>query len=193
MRARLVPFCGSAAIGIWSAGSNALQGNWGAAAIDVAGVGADVAAIATPGVPGGAGFAIQGTRRGAQALNAAGDARSAGNAVDAAGRAKDLAGNLSDRTRRSTTIAVTETAEGTRVISSSEGAVRPAVRDAMQPGEVAVSGRRGTHAEINGINGAESMGLTPTGTAASRPICSGCASEMRDRGVEPLSPLKDER
>jgi RHS repeat-associated protein len=58
----------SIGIGLWSAGSNAWQGNWGSAAIDVAGVAADVVAVITPGAPGVAGLTIQGARRGAGEL-----------------------------------------------------------------------------------------------------------------------------
>ena len=64
----------SAAIGVWSAGRNALQGNWGAAAVDGAGVIADIGAIAVPGVPGGVGLGIQATRGGLNALDAGVDA-----------------------------------------------------------------------------------------------------------------------
>jgi hypothetical protein len=110
--------------------------------------------------------------------------------VSAATRATEIAGTMSARTQNSVTIAVTETEEGTRVVSSSEGALRPAARDALKAGEVQGRGAAGTHAEINGINAAKKQGLTPTGTAASRPICSNCAAEMKAQGVDPLSPLK---
>lgn len=110
--------------------------------------------------------------------------------VPAAARATAIASTMSVRTQGSVTIAVTETAEGTRVVSSSEGALRPAARAALKSGEVAGKGVKGVHAETNGINAAKKMGLTPTGTAASRPICSGCAANMQQEGVAPLSPLK---
>lgn len=106
-------------------------------------------------------------------------------------RAAAVAGTMSARTQRAVTIAVTETKEGTRVVSSSEGSLRSAARAALQPGEVAAKGVSGVHAEINGINAAKDMGLTPTGVAASRPICSGCASQIERQGVTPLSPLKN--
>jgi len=108
-------------------------------------------------------------------------------AVDRAGA---IAGTMSARTQRSVTIAVTETKEGTRVVSSSEGMLRPAARAALGEGEVAAKGVAGTHAEVNGINAAREMGLTPTGSAASRPICPSCAQAMEQEGVKPLSPLK---
>lgn len=111
-------------------------------------------------------------------------------AVPAATRAAELAGTMAARTQRSVTIAVTETKEGVRVISSSEGGLRAATRAALRPGEVAGQGTAGTHAEINGINAAKNTGLTPTGTAASRPICPDCAKGITSEGVKPLSSLK---
>ncbi len=50
-------------IGGASAASNISQGNWGAAALDVGGMLVDAGANALPGVPGGAGLAIQGGRQ----------------------------------------------------------------------------------------------------------------------------------
>lgn len=105
-------------------------------------------------------------------------------------RATAIAGTMSERTQRSVTIAVTETKEGTRVVSSSEGALRPAARAGLADGEVAAKGVAGVHAEVNGINAARDMGLTPTGSAASRPICPSCAQQLEQQGVKPLSPLK---
>jgi RHS repeat-associated protein len=110
--------------------------------------------------------------------------------VSAAERATTIAGGMSARTQRSVTIAVTETQEGTRLVSSSEGALRSASKATLQEGEVAVRGVNGVHAEVNGINAAREMGLTPTGVAASRPICSSCAAQLEQQGVAPLSPLK---
>ncbi len=46
------------------------------------------------------------------------------------------------------------------------------------------------HAEVTGVNATRDMGLTPTGTAASRPICSSCASTLSEQGIDLLSPLK---
>lgn len=110
--------------------------------------------------------------------------------ASAAVRAVSVAGTMSARTQRAVTIAVTETKEGVRVVSSSEGKLRPAARAALQTGEVAGKGVKGAHAEVNGINAAKEMGLTPTGTAASRPICPSCAQTMQASGVDPLSPVK---
>ena len=105
-------------------------------------------------------------------------------------RAGVLAATMTERTRRSVTLAVVETKEGPRLVASSEGALRTATRSALAEGEVAAKGAAGTHAEVNGINAARSMGLTPTGAAASRPICSSCAQYMERENVKPLSPLK---
>lgn len=111
-------------------------------------------------------------------------------AASAESRAIAIAGTMSPRTRNAVTIAVTETAEGVRVVTSSEGALRPAARAALEAGEVAGAGVRGTHAEVNGVNAAVQSGLTPTGTAASRPICPECAEVLQREGVALLSPLR---
>jgi hypothetical protein len=105
----------------------------------------------------------------------------------AAGRAVELAGELG-KTRDFVTIAVTETKEGVSVVSSSENALRPAVKAALNEGEVAAKGVG--HAEVTGVNAAKQMGLTATGVAASRGICPSCAQFLRDVGVAALSALK---
>jgi hypothetical protein len=89
----------------------------------------------------------------------------------AAERVAQLAeGGLSRFQReRCVTLAVTETKEGGRVISSSSGKLEQSVLDLLQKGEFGVNG--GRHAEKNGVDGARSLGLTPTGVAAHRPIC----------------------
>jgi len=124
------------------------------------------------------------------AVSALAEAATVPTIVTAEARAGQLAETMGPRTQQKVTVAVTETSQGTRVVSSSEGALRPATRAALKPGEVAARGARGTHAEVNGVNGARSAGLNPTGTAASRPICPNCANTLRGQGVQPLSPLK---
>lgn len=109
----------------------------------------------------------------------------------AAERATAIAGSMTERTKGSVTIAVTETEEGVRVVSSSEGALRTPARAMLQQGEVEGKGVARVHAEVNGVNAAKKMGLTPTGTAASRPICPQCAKTLDETGVKPLSPLKE--
>ena len=54
--------CASLSIGLTSLYNNVSQGNWGAAGLDAIGVIADGAALALPIVPGGASFAISGSR-----------------------------------------------------------------------------------------------------------------------------------
>lgn len=103
-------------------------------------------------------------------------------------RATEIHQTLKTGTQGRTTTAVTETAEGVRVVSSSELRLRPAQRRALQPGEV--EGVGPGHAELTGVNAARSQGLTPTGTAASRPICPNCADTLQEQGVQALSPLK---
>jgi len=95
---------------------------------------------------------------------------------------------LSPRTQRMQTTAVTETAEGTRVVSSSTRRLTPAQRAQLQAGEIEGVGIG--HAEVTSVNAARRQGLTPTGTASSRPICPNCAEFLNQQGVKPLSPLK---
>jgi len=86
------------------------------------------------------------------------------------------------------TLAVTETKEGTTIVSSSEKALRPGVKALLKNGEVAAKGAG--HAEVTGVNAAKQMGLTPTGVAASRGICPSCADFLRAAGVAALSALR---
>ncbi|HEV2681742.1 MAG TPA: RHS repeat-associated core domain-containing protein [Rhodanobacter sp.] len=116
--------------------------------------------------------------------------RGASEAASAMERAVEIASTMSARTRGGVTIAVTETEEGTRIISSNEASLRSVAQEALQEGEIAVKGVNGVHAEVNGINGAIDMGLTPIGTAASRAICPFCATSLDKYFVTPLSPLK---
>ena len=76
--------------------------------------------------------------------------------------------NAMGDTAKWVTIGVTETKERTTVVSSSENALRPAVKAFLKDGEVAAKGPG--HAEVTGVNAAKQMGLTPTGAAASRGI-----------------------
>jgi uncharacterized Zn-binding protein involved in type VI secretion len=108
--------------------------------------------------------------------------------LTAAERAQELHSLLDARAQRARTTAVTETEEGIRVVSSSERRLSPAQRNALSHNEVEGAGVG--HAEVTGVNAAKEMGLTPKGTAASRPICSDCASHLEDSGIDPLSPLK---
>ena len=103
-------------------------------------------------------------------------ARIALTTTSASTRAQQFSRALSTRTQGSTTAAVTETREGVRIISSSESGLRPAQRELLQKGDIAVTGVG--HAEVTGVNAARKLGLTPTGTAASRPICPECASVL---------------
>ena len=59
---------------------------------------------------------------------------------------------------------------------------------ANNPLQFAVTGAG--HAEVTGVNAARDLGLTPTGTAASRPICVDCGQFVQGQGVNPLSALK---
>jgi len=98
-------------------------------------------------------------------------------------RADQIHGELSPRTQNSTTTAVgtAQNADGTTttLVSSSEGTLRPVQQAALRPGEVAVVGERGVHAEINMLNAAERSGQTLKAVAASRPICPACVDALR--------------
>ncbi|MEO1703303.1 MAG: RHS repeat-associated core domain-containing protein, partial [Pseudomonadota bacterium] len=59
----------SIAVGASSLSHNVWHGNYGAAAVDAAGIAVDSAALAVPGVPGGAGLGIQTVRQGISATN----------------------------------------------------------------------------------------------------------------------------
>jgi RHS repeat-associated protein len=105
----------------------------------------------------------------------------------AAERVTELASSMG-KSKNFITLAITETKEGIRVVSSSENALRPAVRAMLKEGEIAVKGAG--HAEVTGAQGARQLGLTPTGTAASRGICSSCAAVLKEIGIQLLSNLK---
>ncbi|MEZ5479445.1 MAG: hypothetical protein R3E95_18760 [Thiolinea sp.] len=105
-------------------------------------------------------------------------------------RAKQIHNALPKVTQDKTTISVTETKEGINIVSSSEMRLRPVQRKLLNENEVAAKGKG--HAEVTGVNTIKEMGLTPTGTAASRPICDECKDFLKKEGVEPLSPLKNQ-
>ncbi len=107
---------------------------------------------------------------------------------NAAVRAQQIHRVLDPRARQMRTTAVTETAEGTRVVSSSNRRLTPAQRSSLSANEIEGVGRG--HAEVTGVNAARAQGLTPTGTAASRPICPNCAEELKQQGVRLLSPRR---
>lgn len=163
----------------------------------------DGVAVISPGVPALGGVTIRGVSsadEAVQVVNTLGKVTDAGATAtkaappaaavptSAADRASEIHGALDPRAQRARTTAVTETTEGTRVVSSSEPRLAPSQRAALQPGEV--EGIGVGHAEVTGIEAAKSMGLTPIGTAASRPICPSCAIYLEVQNVAPLSPLK---
>jgi hypothetical protein len=100
----------------------------------------------------------------------------------------------SQMTRDKVTISVGDASstagDQTRLVASSEGSLRNAHVDALQPGEVAVEGVRGTHAEVNLLNAAQEQGLKVTAVAASKPICEGCAAKIEQAGAVAVSELK---
>ena len=107
-------------------------------------------------------------------------------------RAKAIHGALPEATQRRTTTAVAEVTnrDGTKqiLVASSEKNLRPSQRAALRPGEVAVSGTG--HAEQTIINAAKESGQKVEAVAASRPICSSCATGIRAAGARTASALK---
>jgi uncharacterized protein RhaS with RHS repeats len=120
-------------------------------------------------------------------LAVAGAVTKGSQATSALARAKEIQAALKPATQGRVTTAVAETQEGVRVVGTSEGALRPAQRAVMQEGEVAAKAVRGTHAEVNAVNGAKAQGLTPTSVSPSRPACANCQEAMKKIGV----PIKD--
>jgi hypothetical protein len=121
---------------------------------------------------------------------AAAAARSTAPRLTASARVTQLAeqGLSTIQRERFVTLAITETREGVRIVSSSDGMVRRSVRQLLQEGEVDVSGTG--HAEIIGVEGAKALGLNPIGVAASRSICGPCAEYLRNKGIVPLTRLR---
>jgi RHS repeat-associated protein len=112
------------------------QGNYGNAAVYQAVALADAAlGIATLGVSTRVGTGV----------------RALESLAPAAERATEIANSLG-RSQSYVTIAVTDTAEGVRIVSSSENALRLAAQNALTAAEIAVTGPG--HAEVTGINAA---------------------------------------
>lgn len=109
-----------------------------------------------------------------------------------AARAQDIQGTLGTVTQTKVTTAAGEAvnADGsvTRLVGSSEGTLRPAQRAALQPGEVAVSGQAGTHAEVNVLNSAKQNGQTLNSIEPSRPACASCTTTMQQNNVRIINP-----
>jgi RHS repeat-associated protein len=107
-------------------------------------------------------------------------------------RANDIHSTVPKATQSRTTIAVAEatTADGksVRLVGSSEARLRPAQRSALQTGEIATTGKG--HAEVTVLNHAKANGMTVQSVAASRPICSGCATAIQNSGASASSSLK---
>jgi RHS repeat-associated protein len=106
-----------------------------------------------------------------------------------AARANEIQSSLSSRTQSSTTTAVVATAEGPKIVASSERSLRPAQIASLNPDEIPVSGPG--HAEATALNAAGVLNLTPTKVAASRYICDACALEIQKSGAIPITPLKN--
>jgi hypothetical protein len=109
-------------------------------------------------------------------------------AATLARRAREIQSTLNSVTQRRVTTAITQTKQGPRIVTSSEGKLRREQIEALQPGEVAGVGKPRTHAEINGVNAARDMGLTPTGVAPSRPPCSSCVETLNELNIPIYGP-----
>ena len=111
----------------------------------------------------------------------------------AAKRARELSRTLGS-SEGFVTIGVTETKEGVTIITSSEYDIsvpsRLVIMAARKAGELMVLINPYRHAEVGGIQAALELGLTPIGTAASKPICPMCAQFLIDHGIEFLSTLR---
>lgn len=104
--------------------------------------------------------------------------------ASALARAKEIHGALHAGAQGRVTTAVAETAEGVRVVGSSEGSLRGVRRAGLQSGEVAPKGIPRTHAEVNVVNGAKALGLTPKSVSPSRPACANCQDTLRKINIK---------
>ena len=104
-------------------------------------------------------------------------------------RAKKIHSALDPRAQRHRTTAVTETKEGTRIVTSSSPRLTPKQRKILNDDEIEGIGKG--HAEPKGVKAAEDLGLTPTETAATRPVCKNCQIELDEKGIDILTPRKE--
>lgn len=84
-----------------------------------------------------------------------------------------------------TVIAVTDTQEGYRIVTSSErGVLRPEVRAILGPMDIGqVMGESGIHAEVKGIALAVQLKLKPLLVASNGRICEDCARFLDRVGI----------
>jgi hypothetical protein len=181
--AGMVPIVGTVASAA-SAGIDVAVGDYGMAALDAAAM-----------VP-GAGTGIKAAKLGVKGAKAVREMTAAEK------EAKAIHGALApDKfAMNNRTIAVLETAEGKKFIAtSSRSELTGKQKSLLQEGEEAVTNVGHVdgngkfsfdHAEVAAIKDALNKGYTPTGVAASRPICATCEKFITEQGIEPLSPLK---
>ena len=109
---------------------------------------------------------------------------------NAATRAKELHSLFPDeRSQRQNTTAVVVTKEDVAIVSTNKGSIIGQQANALAPNEMTGLGKERTHAEVNAINAAIEMGLTPIAVAASRGVCASCAAYAKAHNVEVLSPI----
>jgi hypothetical protein len=109
-----------------------------------------------------------------------------------AARVKELHSQLDPvaQSQRTTAVVDAEAPNGgsMRVVGQSSrtnSMVSKTIRDAMTMDEMPARGCG--HAEVNAINGARNMGLTPKSIAASRPICNNCKSFIKNANVRAVT------
>ncbi|MGY4397339.1 RHS repeat-associated protein [Sphingomonas sp. UYAg733] len=116
----------------------------------------------------------------------AASARAVASEVSASTRAAQVHSVLDPVAQTRRTTAVLDTAKG-RIVAGGGRDLTPAQRAALRPGETAARAP-GAHAEATALRQAAASGATPRSLAASRPICSSCAAEIRSNGGRLTSP-----
>jgi RHS repeat-associated protein len=111
-----------------------------------------------------------------------------GEEVSLATRAGEIHGALDPIAQSMRTTAVGEVtgANGAKdvLVSSSERALTPAQRGALQPGETAVSGAKGVHAEQKILDAAKQNNQAVNAVAASRNMCANCQAAVKAAGAK---------
>jgi RHS repeat-associated protein len=102
-------------------------------------------------------------------------------------RAGELQGALDPLAQNRRTAAALGTHEGTDVLAGGGRDLNPAQRALAGEGDV-LARSPGAHAEVTAVKGAQGVGLTPQGIAASRPFCPDCVNFLEGTGATIMSP-----
>ncbi len=155
-------------------------------------VGKDVIGYATPIPYDSTPEAVIGTVAPMAVAPELGEEELVGESANLASRAQEIHGTLDPIAQNMRTTAVGEVTDANGVtqtlVSSSEKALSPAQRAALQPGETAVAGEKGVHAEIKIMNQAEKNGQTVNAIAPSRNACPNCAAEAAKKKIPIINP-----